>query len=40
MLFQLESEEKVKTITFKESPPPIEWHITKKYEDFDLMTVS
>ena len=35
-----EGGEKQKHITFQNQPPNIEWHITRKPHDFDLMTVS
>jgi son of sevenless-like protein len=37
---QVQGTEKPKQITFQNTPPQIEWHITRRPEDFDIMTVS
>ncbi len=41
-IFKLESAGtgKQKQITYPNQPPNIEWHLARKPEEFDLMTVS
>ena len=40
LLFQLDSEYLVREITFDQDPPPLEWHIARTPDEFDLMSVS
>ena len=37
---QKEQEEMIREITFDQDPPPLEWHIARTPDEFDLLSVS